>query len=93
MFDKNSQKHKDNLAFIAKSLSNKPATTDLFVQIIEFNARNLVEVEVVFPKRKIPGVEFLNEHIANNANVIPDSFKKSDQDTKNIINKTKEFYF
>lgn len=75
MLDKNNKQHKENLDFIAKSLANKPVTADLFRQIIEFNSKNLVPVEINFPKRKVPNIEFIKE-LSNN--VIAENFTKDD---------------
>jgi hypothetical protein len=57
----NNEKHNANLAYIAKTLADKPVTTDLFKQILAFNANNLVNVKVTFPERCVPGVEFFKE--------------------------------
>ncbi len=57
----NNEKHSANLAYIAKTLADKPVTADLFKQILAFNAHNLVNVKVVFPERCVPGVEFFKE--------------------------------
>jgi hypothetical protein len=57
----NKEQHSTNLAYIAKTLSDKPVTADLFKQILTFNANNLVNVKVVFPERCVPGVEFFKE--------------------------------
>jgi hypothetical protein len=57
----NNEQHSANLAYIAKTLADKPVTADLFKQILAFNAHNLVNVKVIFPERCVPGVEFFKE--------------------------------
>ena len=80
MFNKDSQLHQDNLSFILKSLQNKPITADLFIQILHWNARNLSQVEVVFPARKVPSIEFRDEQISKGLS----SFVNTDKDTDEI---------
>jgi hypothetical protein len=54
--------HQDNLDFVMKSLQNKPETTELFKNIIEFNSNNLQTAKVVFPTVQTNANEFYNEH-------------------------------
>ena len=88
----NNEQHSTNLAYIAKTLADKPVTADLFKQILDFNAHNLVNVKVVFPERCVPGVEFFKERerlglVSKKDNISESELNALDADT------TKDLYY
>lgn len=88
----NNEQHSANLAYIAKTLADKPVTADLFKQILAFNAHNLVNVKVVFPERCVPGVEFFKERerfglVSKKDNMSESELNALDEAT------TKDFYY
>lgn len=86
------QQHTDNLAFIAKLLENKPVTTDLFRQILEFNSKNLVNVKVVFPERCVPDIEFFDERMSHGLVTEQSRISDSELDSINRSNAKGVYY-